>query len=265
MNSTPDEEIGLRLQKVRERQNLNQAQAVRALRSVGLVWSQGTLSKVESGIRPVRLAELPAISRALGVSQSDLLAPEDPITTTLERMRVVESTAREAYSDLRYRYLSAAATRRSIQLLVELSEGRPGPYTVSCSSTRFLQDGLRDEYSETGLAPEDALARLGVNYVASEGVKVESEDDWETLNASLPEDYKLALGWEDVERMREAPVESGYNSIAHIQRTLTEHAMGKALEAKFPQVSFSAANEPRLGYHFKENLVISGIQESDDA
>lgn len=265
MNATPDEEIGRRVQFVRERQHLNQAQAVRALRGMGLVWSQGTLSKVESGIRPVRLAEVPAIARALGVSQNELLAPEDPIASALERMRVIESTAQEAYSDLRRRYLSAATTRQSIQLLAELSEGRPGPYSVSLSSARFLRDGLRDEFSETGISPEDALACMGVDYVAVEDVQIESEEDFEVLKASLPADYQPALNWLGIKALRGAPSDSNYDSKTYIQGLLNDVAMGKALEAKFPQVTFTATDEPRMGYHNKENLVITGIQEPGDA
>lgn len=262
MNSTPDEEIGQRLQQVRERQDLNQAQAVRALRSAGLVWSQGTLSKVESGIRPIRLAELPAISKALGVSQSELLAPEDPISSALQRIRVVEQTAGEAFSDLRERYLSAAATRRSIQLLAELSEGLPGPYTVSCSSARFLSDALNDEYSRTALSADDALARLEIEWVSVGEIQIDSEEDLESLNATLPKDARLAMRWGDVKDLRNTSDER-YNSNAYAGRLLTFHAMGKALEAKFPQVTFTDDEDaPR---YFKSGLSITGIREIEGA
>lgn len=266
MNATPDEEIGQRLQHVREQQNLNQSQAVRALRGAGLVWSQGTLSKVESGIRPVRLAELPAISKAFGVSQSELLAPEDRISSTLQRMRVVEVTTQEAYSDIRRRYLGAVKTRRCLQLLAELSEGRPGPYAVSWSSARFLRDGLRDEFSETGIAPEDALVCMGVDYVPVEEINVESEEDFEALKDSLPGDYRLAVDWKNFVDLRSQPLESKFNSLNHIREVLTDLAMGKALESKYPQVKFTATGKRRSPLD-KEDLVITGIQESesDDA
>lgn len=260
MNATPDEEIGQRLQQVREQQKLNQSKAVRALREAGLVWSQGTLSKVESGIRPVRLAELPAIARALGVGQNDLLAPEDRIASTLERMRVVEVTTQEAYSDLRHRYLSAVMTRRSIQLLAELSEGRPGPYTVSWSSARFLRDGLRDGFSETGISPEDALACMGVDYVPVEEFHVDSEEEFEALKASLPKDNQPGMRWNDIDALRLVS-ESRFNSLNHVRELLTDNAMGKALEAKFPQVTFTASNERRA--FDKDDLVITGIQEPE--
>lgn len=263
MNSTPDEAIGRRLQEVRERQNLNQAQAVRALRSAGLVWSQGTLSKVESGIRPIRLAELPAIARALGVSQSELLAPEDPISSALERIRVVEQTAREAYSDLRDRYLSAATTRKSIQLLAELSEGLPGPYTVSCSSARFLRQALHDEYSETALSAEDALARLGIEPVTVEEVQIESEEDLRLLNASLPKDNRVSMGWDHFEDMLGVKKDSRYSPTAWVHRLLTEQAMGRALEAKYPQVTFTDAIEDPM--YIRTGLSITGIKDDDDA
>lgn len=265
MNATPDEEIGQRLQQVRERKNLNQSQAVRALREAGLVWSQGTLSKVESGNRPIRLAELPAIATAFGVSQNELLAPEDPISSALERMRIVESTAQEAYSNFRFRYLSAATARRSIQLLAELSEGRPGPYTVSYSSARFLRYGLHDEFSGAGISPEDALARMGVAYVAVQDDKVETEEDFEALKATLPADYQPLFSWVGIQALRGTPDNAGREATMYLPGMLTDVAMGKALEDRFPQVSFIATDEPRLGYHNNENLVITGIREPDDA
>lgn len=266
MNATADVEIGQRLQQVREQQKLSQAQAVRALGEAGLVWSQGTLSKVESGTRPVRLAELPAIARALGVSQSELLAPEDPLSAALERMKVVESTAHEAYSDIRFRYLSAAATRRGIQLLIELAEGRPGPFTVSCSSARFLRECLRDEFSDTQISPEVALASLGVEYSVVGVIHIDSEEEFDALISSLPDDYKPLMDWGSVSKLRKAPLDSGYNSLAYIQGALTDHAMGKALEAAFPQVTFTAASEPvHGGFTFKEKLMITGIREPDRA
>lgn len=261
MNSTPDEEIGQRLQRLRERQNLNQAQAVRALRSAGLVWSQGTLSKVESGIRPIRLAELPAIARALGVNQSELLASEDPISAALERITVVESTAQDAYSDLRERYLSAVTTRRSIQLLAELAEGLPGPYTVSCSSARFLADAIRDDFSETSLSPEQALAALGVEYLAVEDVQIRSEEELELFDASLPNDHRIVMSWEYFEDMSKDDKDSPYSATAFAQRLLTVHAMGRALEAKFPQVTFTDHGSDRAS--IKSSLEITGIREDD--
>lgn len=264
MNTTPDEEIGRRIQAVRERQKLNQSQAVRALRGAGLVWSQGTLSKVESGIRPVRLAEVPAIARALGVNQAELLAPENPVMSALDRIRVVEVTAQEAYDDLRYRYLSAATTRRGIQLIAELSEGGQGPYSVSCSAARFLHDGLRDEYSETVLSPEEALACVGVDYIREE-VRIDSREDFEAFRAQLPSDYQPALNWDSVEELRLAPVGSKYNSMTHLQDLATEVSMGRALEAKFPQVTFTPGEEDLYGYRFKETLVIDGLQEDEVA
>lgn len=265
MNATPDEEIGLRLQQVRERQNLNQAQAVRALRSAGLVWSQGTLSKVESGIRPIRLAELPVISRALGVSQSELLAPEDPISSALERIRVVEETAREAFSDLRERYMSAAATMQSIQLLAELSEGLTGPYTVSCSSARFLSEALHDEFSETALSAEDAFARLGIDRVAVDEIQLNSEEDLRALNALLPQDTRVTFRWEEIQHLRGVEKDSPHSALGWAQKLLTYRAMGRALEDKFPQVTFMDDAEHPITMSFKSTLVITGIKGLESA
>lgn len=42
------------------------------LQSVGLGWSQGTLSKIEAGERPVRLSEAASLKATLGLTMDEL-------------------------------------------------------------------------------------------------------------------------------------------------------------------------------------------------
>ncbi|WP_207595779.1 helix-turn-helix domain-containing protein [Arthrobacter sp. D5-1] len=277
MNSTPDEEIGSRLQQVREGRNLSQAQALRALRAAGLVWSQGTLSKVESGLRPLRLAELPPLARAYGVNQSELMAAENPVRSALERIRVAEQTTQDAYIDLQRRYMSTAATRRSIQLIAELAEGLAGPYTVSCSSARFMEDALKDEFSEISLSGADAMEVLGIPDVEVD-MEVKTWEDWIALTEPLPEDCRLSIPREFESSLTEGRINSGplagteidiVRGLGGLNHYLTAQARGKALEAKFPQVTFVPAKVDEDSswsfWEVKQQLTITGLRETEDA
>lgn len=85
-----DQEIGARIRDLREGVSVQQGAFAERLREAGLPWSQGTLSRVESGRRPVRLVEAPLLADQLGVSIDDLLggATESRADTVLiERQR----------------------------------------------------------------------------------------------------------------------------------------------------------------------------------
>jgi transcriptional regulator with XRE-family HTH domain len=73
MQRVSDEQIGARIVRLREERGWNQGQLAAALRGSGLNWSQGTLSKVETGSRPVRLAEVPALADVLQIELDDLV------------------------------------------------------------------------------------------------------------------------------------------------------------------------------------------------
>lgn len=92
MENVNDSQIGERIIRLRELRGWTQGQLAAALRSGGLNWSQGTLSKVESGSRPVRLAETPTIIAVLGASVSDLIGSET-FTLTEQPSRVAELEA----------------------------------------------------------------------------------------------------------------------------------------------------------------------------
>lgn len=62
--STP----GTRIREQRERLSLSQADLVHSLNCFGLMWSQGTLSRVETGQREVRLTEAVVVSKCLVTS-----------------------------------------------------------------------------------------------------------------------------------------------------------------------------------------------------
>lgn len=73
MKRITDEQIGSRIVLLREQRGWNQGELAEALRAHGLNWSQGTLSKVETGSRPIRLTEVPVLLDVLQVGVDDLV------------------------------------------------------------------------------------------------------------------------------------------------------------------------------------------------
>jgi transcriptional regulator with XRE-family HTH domain len=61
-----DAEIGQTVRVLRERLHLSQSDFAAAIRSKGLGWHQPTVSRIEDGERPLRLAEAIVLSESFG-------------------------------------------------------------------------------------------------------------------------------------------------------------------------------------------------------
>lgn len=72
-----DRSIGAIIQRLRESAGISQAGLAKQLSADGLRWTQGTLSRVENGERPIKLSEAAVLARRLRVSVSGLLPGED--------------------------------------------------------------------------------------------------------------------------------------------------------------------------------------------
>ena len=70
------EEIGARIQRARITAAMNQAQLSEKVKERGLAISRETISKIESGERPLSALELPVFAEVLQVSIMDLLHEE---------------------------------------------------------------------------------------------------------------------------------------------------------------------------------------------
>lgn len=64
-------EIGQRVRELRESLNLSQAAFAQLVQSHGLAWRQPTVSRIEEGERPVRLAEAVILAEQLGLAIID--------------------------------------------------------------------------------------------------------------------------------------------------------------------------------------------------
>jgi transcriptional regulator with XRE-family HTH domain len=69
-----DRRFGAALKAQRERRHMSQANLLLELQlSHGIKWHQSTVTKVEAGIRPVRLQEAAAIASILGMNLDDFI------------------------------------------------------------------------------------------------------------------------------------------------------------------------------------------------
>jgi transcriptional regulator with XRE-family HTH domain len=74
--SNPDKMVGTVIQNRRLELGISQGELAATLRGLGTNWSQGTLSRVELGERPVRLVEAAVVAKALGIEIGQLLQAE---------------------------------------------------------------------------------------------------------------------------------------------------------------------------------------------
>ncbi|MDF9877480.1 helix-turn-helix domain-containing protein [Cellulosimicrobium cellulans] len=138
--------IGRRIAQLRSAQGLSQAELASSLRDSGVRWSQGTLSKVEAGQRPVRLAEAEAVARELDADIAELLAPHDFIAQLRMSADQGEIEARSRYIRAVRAAWHANIRARVIRLLEEIRDGGRGPYRVhgvdAVGLVQFVTEGI---------------------------------------------------------------------------------------------------------------------------
>ncbi|MDG3014149.1 helix-turn-helix domain-containing protein [Speluncibacter jeojiensis] len=83
-----DKQIGRQIHRRRTTLGWTQGDLAKRLQQVGLNWSQGTLSKVENGERPVRLSETSSLTSVLGVEGLELMSPHDALSSAMLRLHV---------------------------------------------------------------------------------------------------------------------------------------------------------------------------------
>ncbi|WP_094602869.1 hypothetical protein SPSIL_009800 [Sporomusa silvacetica DSM 10669] len=91
------EEIGARIQSARVTRGLNQVQLSDKLKEQGLHISRETISKIESGDRPLSAMELPVFATVLSVPVTELLKEEtaEDLVTLFRRKAGVNIVSEE--------------------------------------------------------------------------------------------------------------------------------------------------------------------------
>lgn len=242
--------IGDNIAEARQDAGLSQAELSERLREVGLNWSQGTLSKVESGSRPVRLSEAPIVASVLGTSLQQLLEPADYLDrrgTPLDQDVVNEKNRLELVErGLREKIMRSAANH----LFVELRSGADGPYLVHGCSPHSLIDFTVDAYTTAaGHYETAALARsLGLQAEVNEIERTAKADvsawldDVEQVPRGMIDDYdvddnpayveiwagtRMTAKWGDIDSLIEIEDEAAHNRLVEL---LTRYLLDRAVQ-----------------------------------
>lgn len=134
-----DEQIGRAITEARNEAGLDQKQLSELLLELGLNWSQGTVSRVETGDRPVRLSEVAILQEALGVDANSLLSKNDIFQTALERADKQLKASNSKLRDARAAQEMAQFSADKVRLINYLATGRSFTATVyGCTSFEFF-------------------------------------------------------------------------------------------------------------------------------
>ena len=166
--SISDRDVGQRIEVLRG--DRTQADFASLLQSHGLKWSQGTLSKVEQGQRPVRLTEAMLIADALGTTLDQLgFRPERGLSELAADARWAERRSESGARYAQRRASEAQRARQVVDALVALRDDAGAAFTVAgmdwadlvCIAAK-VDLSSRAPLPEGFLDPGSILRQLGV-------------------------------------------------------------------------------------------------------
>jgi transcriptional regulator with XRE-family HTH domain len=159
-----EEEVGRKIEALRTNAGLGQKELSERLRAAGVNWSQGTLSKVENGSRPIRFTEAIKVAQVLGVTTNELQPSGGALDRHVQRARWALSTATSAYRDARFYYLNHRDHYAALRLAQALLNGEQGPFRIHASAFDFLKLAVSDPASGRETMEEmELLELLGVD------------------------------------------------------------------------------------------------------
>lgn len=151
-----DERYGRRLRAIREERGLTLAQLVGKMQRAGVAYmNTSTLSRIETGVRPVRLTEAQTIARILRVSV-------DSMTEAFEELAFIESQAGDAREQyVRFRQSVVKVTSAQIRLRRYIPELRDMLTGADKDLAETLEGLIRnlESYVEIDLPQEAANFR----------------------------------------------------------------------------------------------------------
>lgn len=248
LGMTEDEQVGATVARLRRDKSLSQAELSTLLRARGLAWSQGTLSKVEAGQRPVRLVEAPVLGSALGVDSSALLEG-DMLADRPDEVRRELVQAREELAEAQDLVTSLEDCIVALHLFALVRDGRAGGVKVTAGGpASIVIDALEGE-SPTDWARLRLLRSIGQPGLADQ-IEQESESavaGWLECEDAVPEYIADEFDDEDVatfllERRALAArgVESAERHLVSIEvslRARDELALALGMQVLFEQPS----------------------------
>jgi len=151
--------IGERVRQRRISLGLSQDALAGRLQAAGIAWSQGTLSKVENGDRPVRLSETPSLATVLDLPWYQLLESADPISNAWARIDRERRELRKVLLDAGDREMMFKLSQAGLDALKAVTEGRTAK--TSFTSERFCGMTFKEMKLYEVI---DVMAQLGVDH-----------------------------------------------------------------------------------------------------
>ncbi len=125
-----DAVVGKRVEELRTEAGLSQEDLSVRLRAAGLNWSQGTLSRVETGSRPMRFVEALTVAGALGVEVADLTPFGSGLTYAYHRRLETIDGCRWAVSGAKADLHIAEVSAQIFKFAIELTQGTKRSYVL---------------------------------------------------------------------------------------------------------------------------------------
>ncbi|QKT12171.1 helix-turn-helix domain-containing protein [Rhodococcus sp. W8901] len=175
-----DEAVGKRIEDLRSARGLSQGQLSDLVRAAGLNWSQGTVSRVEAGTRPVRFTEAFTVAKALGVEVVALAHTGGGLEYVYQQDLGTVIAARRHLRKSERQVEQSIAMAQVMRFAVELSEGRQGPYVVHSSTasiTYWLAGHLRTPV-------EGVLELLGIPRAVADHQLARADSDFQSIEKS---------------------------------------------------------------------------------
>ena len=136
-----DAEIGQRIAQLRQERALRQEDFLELLAAAGVQWTRSVLSRVASGLRPLRWSEGVGVAAALGVELSDLATGVDELTN-LERLivryRAKRRESSEAMLNARIAVGSCETFVSVISVTVSLRRRPMSEFTIHSTARNFV-------------------------------------------------------------------------------------------------------------------------------
>lgn len=241
-----DRQVGFRLQAAREAGEWNQSELAARLTEAGLRWSQGTLSRVETGQRPVRLTEAVVLAEVLGVALSELIPGHSNLDTALRRISEKEDSALRALAFSANDFRAAHNLAQVLRLADSLQRDPDSQLAVDRSAPRTLWDATTwtplDDLDVYGVLHFFGISRDSVQSMRSAAQEFVTDFRGDTSKAAealerlSPADFRVALvGPGD----REGHPGEGELRLRHLLLSA-----GDTLEERFPGLTFEVSSVP---------------------
>ncbi|MBM4653538.1 helix-turn-helix domain-containing protein [Rhodococcus hoagii] len=237
-----DEAIGRRLERLRTDLGLSQGELSEKLRAAGVNWSQGTLSRVETGFRPMRFTEALAVAAVLDVEPADLTPTGGGLAPIYHRS--VKAVHRHGYRLLQARdqLRKEIGIAQLLRLGLELSRGSRDAYVLRVPPGWALEE-LR---TRIGAESEwDVLAMLGAPSNTIDGARAQVRKDVES--EGIPDYAPQWLHDELAQFGSPEPGSDEHHEMLATKRARLECAMaGEVFRRTFPAVGYEVDTDRPL-------------------